>query len=210
MWIGWAEASTPPQKTVELLLDFPKGWAHFSAEKETKLEDVWKIDGKVLKCLGKPSGYLRTKSVYENFELELEWKYPSNENGNSGILIHTNGPDKIWPISIQVQLHLPKVGEILPQKGAKTANPAPQVKDLKLAVNKWHKCRIRSEKGKITVFINGIKVNEVGGCEPQKGCIALQSQGSEIHFRNIKVTKLLPDSNKGANNAKKEKKTGDR
>ena len=41
-------------------------------------------------------------------------------------------------------------------------------------------------------MINGIKLGEVTGCDPSKGAIALQSEGSEIHFRNLVVEELAP------------------
>jgi len=34
-------------------------------------------------------------------------------------------------------------------------------------------------------------LGEVNGCDPSTGAIALQSEGSEIHFRNL-VVEILP------------------
>jgi hypothetical protein len=92
----------------------------------------------VLRCTGSPTGYLRTRQAYKDFRVSFQWRYPENVNGNSGVLVHTTGPDKIWPRSIQVQLHAPKAGSVT-------------------------------------------------GCLPNSGHLALQSQGSEVHFRNIRV-----------------------
>ncbi|MCH8829184.1 MAG: DUF1080 domain-containing protein [Planctomycetes bacterium] len=195
----------------ENLLDPKKalsdGWKHKSAVKNSKLEDTWTIDNvnpavPVLICKkGKPAGYLRTNKNYENFELTLEWMY-HDANCNSGILIHTNGTDKIWPVSIQVQLHRPEAGSIFPQKGAKTTNRVLR-KNQKLALKKWHTIKIRSENGTIAVWINGKKVGEVNGCVPSKGHIALQSEGSEIHFRKIQVTEIKPPAKKKDEKKKK-------
>src|SRR5690606_2145746 len=105
--------------------DFNEKWIFYSAEKNGTLPDTWILEKNpasdpVLRCTGKPFGYLRTKKSYRDFDLSLEWKYPHDESGNSGVLVFTNEPDKIWIKSIQIQLHTPTVGSILPNNGAKT------------------------------------------------------------------------------------------
>ena len=186
-----------PSPAAESLLDpktFPKGWLHHTAQKNAPLAGTWKIDASdskapVLICVGKPAGYLRTVKIYENFELRLEWKYPRNPNGNSGVLIHTSGEDKIWPRSIQVQLHGPVAGSIFPSGGAQSDNKV-EAKGLSRGVNEWNTCVITSKNGTISVEINGRKAGTLTGCNPKKGCIALQSEGSEVHFRNMQIRVL--------------------
>lgn len=190
-------AETPEKPAISLLdpKTFPKGWVYFSADTSSKLSDTWQVDDKtdaklpVLICRGKPSGYLRTVEEYRNYELTLEWMYPDDPNCNSGILVHA-GKDKIWPASIQIQLHRPFAGSIFPLKGATTTNRV-TVKGLDLATGKWHTLRILSKEGSLTVWINDKKVGEVNGCQPQQGHIALQSEGSEIRFRRI-LLRVLP------------------
>jgi len=201
-----AEAEVPSEapEAVSLLKpkSFSQGWVHYSADTSSQLSDTWTIDDKtdakvpVLICTGKPAGYLRTSDAYENYELTLEWMYPDDPNCNSGVLVHA-GKDKIWPASIQVQLHRPFAGSIFPMKGAMTANRVER-KDLKPDVGKWHRCRIQSRDGVITVWINDKKVGEVTGCQPAKGYIALQSEGSEIRFRKISLRELKPVKKKPA------------
>ena len=182
-------------------LEFPNGWTYFSAEDGTHLEDVWNrhstsdddTEGVVI-CKGWPEGYIRTASKYSNFELTLEWKYPSDANGHSGILIHTGAKDRIWPDAIQVQLHGPETGQVFPNGTAKTDNTLLEQRDVSRAVNQWNQwnsCTITSREGKLTVVVNGTwKVGEVTGCSPASGSIALQSEGSEIHFRDLKIRPL--------------------
>ena len=186
-----------PKPAAQSLLDpktFPKGWVHYTAQKDARLADTWKIDASdskapVLICLGKPAGYLRTDKVYENFKFRMEWKYPRNPNGNSGVLIYTSGEDKIWPRSIQVQLHGPVAGSIFPSGGAQSDNKV-EVKGLSRGVNQWNTCVVTSKNGTISVEINGRKTGTLTGCNPRKGYIALQSEGSEVHFRNMQIRPL--------------------
>ena len=179
--------------------DFPKGWTFYSAEPDVKLGDVWRARAgdtssagdadDVLICTGKPFGYLKTESAFENFELSLEWSYPEDPNCNSGILMCTNGDDRIWPTSIQVQLHRPTAGSIFPIGDARVDKNV-HVKSSDLAVAQWHKCVIRCEGGRIAVSVNGADVGRVPGCTPRRGAIALQSEGAEIHFRRITLKRL--------------------
>lgn len=173
---------------------FPTGWKYFSAENGSKLQDVWQTvksaDGDdVLICRGKPFGYIRTQKLHRDFEFRIEWMYPKDANGNSGVLIHTGKEDKIWPNSIQVQLHGPTAGSIFPSGETKTDNKL-MVRDLSKPVGQWNTCVITSKAGTISVVINGKKSGEVSGCLPKSGSISLQSEGSEIHFRRVMLKPL--------------------
>jgi hypothetical protein len=39
-------------------------------------------------------------------------------------------------------------------------------------------------------MVNGVLVNHVSACSVTKGAVALQSEGAEIHFRNIRLAPL--------------------
>jgi hypothetical protein len=197
MELGWARAAEPPKlpEMSERLLSaatFKQGWTFFSPDKNGNAKHSWKLipgNEPVLKCIGKPIGYARTVKEYDDFELTLDWMYPDDRNGNSGVLIYTSGEDKIWPTAIQIQLHMPVAGTVIPTGNAKPVAVL-RKQDLKLPVGMWHTCRILSQDGKVTVFINQQRIGQVTGCEPRKGAIALQSENSEIHFRKIIVRPL--------------------
>jgi hypothetical protein len=46
---------------------------------------------------------------------------------------------------------------------------------------------------RVTLKVNGEVVNEGWGAEVRPGKIALQSEGGEIHFRNIRLIPLPSD-----------------
>jgi len=200
-WLALTSAQDPGAAPVRKFgtftpAQFLKGSRPFSPEGATKAKETWVAapdtpgktgDPKVLRCTGKPTGYLRTVQAYEDFQLSFQWRYPKDENGNSGVLLYTTGPDKIWPRAIQVQLHSPKAGSILTHAGAKTENMV-SVKDLVANPTIWNTCQVTCRKGTVTVSINGKKAGTVTGCMPRIGQIALQSEGSQVWFRNIKVT----------------------
>ncbi|HAH48971.1 MAG TPA: hypothetical protein DCM07_29850 [Planctomycetaceae bacterium] len=198
-------SSTPQLPGPEKLLNGGNFWDHWKyvseEEKEANRNLTWKVisGGKdqpsVLVCSGKPYGYIRTQKIYENFQFSLEWMYPNDPNANSGILLFTTEPDKVWPKAFQVQLHRPEAGYVFPTpgSGAKSANKLSPTMPLDLPLGKWHQCVLTCRSGNISVMINGVKLGEVTGCDPSKGAIALQSEGAEIHFRKLVVEVLAPE-----------------
>src|SRR5258708_12061083 len=64
-------------------------------------------DGEV-RLAGKPQGYFATKQRYKNYLLKFDWLYEKHRgkasDGNSGLLVHIEGPGKVWPKAVEVQL----------------------------------------------------------------------------------------------------------
>lgn len=188
-----------PYKPIDLLAEpLAKEWKLFAAEEGYKLEDLWRVHGKngspkLLVGGGNIKGYIRTQTVYKDYRLAFEFRFPMDENGNSGVLLHVDGKDKIWPDGIQVQLHRPKAGSVFPSGNRKT--PFTIGAQVPLAkVNVWNRCEILVRNEQVYVTLNGKNVGPLQECEPRAGYIALQSEGSEVHFRNLILTKLRPEA----------------
>ena len=90
-----------------------------------------------------------------------------------------------------MQLHGPTAGSIFPSGDAKTDNKL-MVRDLSRPLGQWNTCVITSKGGRVSVVINGKKAGEVTGSQPSRGSIALQSEGSEVHFRRVMLKVLKP------------------
>lgn len=167
-------------------------WKHFSSVDATQLSDVWKRkvhDDKSkteLICTGTPRGYLYTHQQYTEFDFSFEWRYDSDPNGNSGVLVFTQHDQRLWPTSIQIQLHQPEAGSVFPSGVAEADGPYKQ-EGLANAVGEWNQCQIVSRSGRVLVHINGDKAAEVKDCKPASGRIAIQSEGSEVHFRRLMI-----------------------
>lgn len=175
--------------------DWVSKWKHFSSQEGVALSAVWTVSvdestkDRVLVCAGDPKGFLFTCEQFGDFELQLEWKYDSDPNGNSGVLIYTKDDMRLWPTSIQVQLHQPKAGSIFPSGDAETDHTI-EVSGLSKEAGMWNTCRIVSRAGTLAVTVNEMKAGEVSGCKPGLGSIALQSEGSVVRFRRIRIRKL--------------------
>lgn len=176
--------------------DFPgETWVFYSGKKGARIEQTWTVDtrspdGPILICTGEPQGYLRTTATFSDFDFGLEWKYPTDENGNSGILLCTTGEDRIWPSAVQVQLHQPKTGSMYGSGGAVVEPEIETQNHFTRPLNHWNELVITSRSGRLTLTINGKRIGETQVQSSHIGSIGLQSEGSEIHFRRIWIRDL--------------------
>jgi hypothetical protein len=195
-------------ETVDLLTeDLTQHWKVFGSAPATPDIPVWKVvrEGEdnelILICCGEPKGFLYTTETFSEFELTLEWKYPKDADGNSGVLVYTQDEPRIWPTSMQVQLHQPKAGSVFPSGDAISDQTSEAEPDLARPVNTWNDGKIVSQGGRLRVEVNGRNAGDVSGAKPSTGSIALQSEGSVVHFRRIRLRKLpvvAPEKNDNA------------
>lgn len=201
-------ADTAP--ATDLLADGLAGWNFFVVEPDVKLQEVWTVDDGVLKCKGQPLGYLSTKQKFTNFKLTLEWRWAGGgEGGNSGVLLRIAGkPITFLPKCLECQLKAGSAGDVWGFYGFKLKGDPARAREVKgnqqlgdfsgvglIEANEkppgqWNRYDITLQGGRLTVLVNGKKVNEAHDCELLEGPIGLQSEGGEIHFRNLRLTEL--------------------
>jgi hypothetical protein len=176
------------------------GWAAFPAN----TMGIWSVKNGIIRCEGKPTGYLRSERDYSNYHLHIEWRWPG-EAANSGILLHTFGFDKIWPDSIECQLMNGNAGDLIliGQSLSVTkfdipiqcdnASPKRIPKQMDSSENvfgEWNSYDIFCKNDTIRIFVNGFLQNEVTKVNRTFGAICLQSEGSPIEFKNIYLEPL--------------------
>ncbi len=183
------------------------GWVNVNTA-----EDTWSVEGKELHCTGKPIGVMRTDKQYENFILELEWKHMT-AGGNSGVFVWSDGvpPEgRRLPKGVEVQiLELDWAiqhkqtdayvhGEIFGTGGLTTVPDNPRGSRSKSFEKRckgkgiWNKYTIVCVDGVSKLAVNGKFVNGISKASVKKGYICLESEGAEIHFRNIRIMELSP------------------
>jgi hypothetical protein len=54
----------------------------------------------------------------------------------------------------------------------------------------WNHYKVIAQDGVLKLHVNGKEVSGVSECNPRKGYLALESEGAECHFRNIKIKEL--------------------
>lgn len=156
-------------------------------------------DGEV-QVPGDPWGYFYTEKSYKNYVIRYSWTFPKDQpektTMNTGLLLHIQEPHKVWPKSVEPQGRYKDHGKIyFPgwEKGTAptdtTFDEAAQKKALK-ASHEWNTTEtiVRGD-GAISVSINGIPV-ATGKSALTSGPIGFQSEGSRIHFKDIKIKML--------------------
>ena len=159
------------------------------------------VDG-YIKVSGKPDGYFYTDKSYKNYILKFDWRYKRPDgleddkkfNGNSGCLIHITGAHKVWPTSLEVQGYNKTHGSFIPIGGKAVGLTGYKFdqKALDKARNKvgeWNTTEISVKNGEVVSKVNGTQVAS-GKIELKEGQIGFQSEGAELHYKNIKI-KLL-------------------
>lgn len=181
-------------------------WSFFidTSAKDIKPEQVFTVKNGLIHIKGKPFGYMYTKEKFDNFYLHVEWCYPI-EKSNSGIFLFVQDPPKeLWANAIECQLCANKAGDFIMLGGSemeefkvpegKIKPKFPLVKKFdesnEGSVGTWNTADIICENGRIIVYINGTLQN-IGTAKLNKsGYIGLQSEGSDILFRNVRLTRL--------------------
>jgi len=169
-------------------------------------------DGMIIST-GKPTGVMRTERMYENCIIELEWRH-MRPGGNAGLFLWGDGVASVgipFPRGIEVQIldhgynakgkneWYTTHGDIFPIHGA-TMTPAGKVaksgvrsfpaEELSKPSPEWNQYRVVANNGEVRLSVNGKEVTVGKDCWPRKGYVFLESEGSECHFRNVRIQEL--------------------
>jgi 3-keto-disaccharide hydrolase len=189
------------------------GWVNVNTD-----PDTWSVRDGILVCKGKPIGVMRSDKQYENFILHIEWMH-MEPGGNSGVFIWSDakpGEKNRLPNGVEVQMleldwvNLHKMrngdtppvayvhGELFGVNGVKTTPDNPRgersrsIENRCLGRGQWNTYDVVAVDGVIKLSVNGKVVNGITGSTQKKGYLCLESEGAEIHFRNIKIMELPP------------------
>jgi hypothetical protein len=167
-------------------------WFYVLNDKKLDATDVFRMKDGVLSITGASSGYLRTKKNYKNFTLSLEWRW-TKVLGNSGVLVHIQPKDTVWPVCYQVQQKADAAGDIICMNGlwAKECTDSVKFTVKKLQpsnekpLGEWNSMKIVSKNKTLKVWVNGVLQNNITGLTASKGFIGFQNEGKPIEFRNL-------------------------
>ena len=171
--------------------------------------ETWSFENGVLICSGKPIGELRTRRMFQNFIMEVEWRHMV-PGGNAGIFVWADditakGVPFHRGIEIQVlendygntRSHTTH-GDIFPIHGA-TMKPvngrggsrAFPTENRSKPSPQWNHYRIVANNGAISLAVNGKVVTQGEECWPRRGYICLESEGGVVQYRNVRL-QVLP------------------
>lgn len=174
------------------------GWTSYFTN-QVSLPALWSASNGVLCVVGKPFGYLRTENAYSNFHLHAEWRWPDNNpKDNSGVFVHMNRPEAVWPVAVECQLKTGSAGEMV-GLGNVDFN-APLINGRKRAkitlstehpMGEWNSYDIYCRSNTIETFVNGVRQKFVEQVSVSIGNVGLQLEGYAVEFRNLWLVPVL-------------------
>jgi hypothetical protein len=188
------------------------GWVNVNTA-----EDTWSVRDGVLVCSGRPIGVMRSEMQFQNFVLHIEWMH-IEPGGNSGVFVWSDAqpdPRTRLPNGVEVQMleldwvnlnkrngETPPIayvhGELFGVGGVQTVPDNPRGTRSKSIENRaegrgeWNTYDVVAVDGVIKLSVNGKFVNGISRSSQKKGYLCLESEGAEIHFRNIQIMELPP------------------
>lgn len=227
--VSHASAGDQPEKPAPLPKAFidgdGPGWTPLQEkdfENVNTDKDTWTWKGDLVHCTGKPIGVTRSKKVYTNFELVVQWRH-LKDAGNSGVFVWVQEeslkalkPNQL-PGGIEVQVldhgYTAKYEKSSKKKadwfttngdvfavGKSKMTPFPPIspdgsrsfprKNLSKGVGEWNHYYIRAINGEVRLWVNGEEVSGGTNINPRSGYLCLESEGSPIEFRNIRIREL--------------------
>jgi hypothetical protein len=179
------------------------GWVNVN-----NASDTFSARDGMLITTGIPIGVLRTQRQYENFILELEWMH-LKPKGNSGVFVWSDPLPAVgvpFTRAIEVQVldgtesrDYTSDGDIFSIWGATLTPDRPHPSGWQRCLpsekrsrpaGQWNHYRVECNDGVLKLAVNGKIVSGGSKCRPRKGYICLEAEGSECHFRNLRIKEL--------------------
>jgi hypothetical protein len=167
----------------------------------------------MLVSLGTPNGHVITDSPYQNYRLQVEYRF-AGAPGNCGVLVHASTPRalyKMFPKSIEVQMMHSnagdfwcivediKVHDMETRRGPKENWGITEGKERRIVnltdssekpLGEWNTMVIECVADRVKVWENGDLVNDGYEATATRGQIALQAEGAEVEFRKVELTPI--------------------
>ena len=184
--------------------------------------DTWTWKDGLLSCTGQPIGVMRTRQMFTNFELVVQWRH-LRPGGNSGVFVWVSEESlkdlkpNALPHGIEVQIldhgyteqyekrsgkkadFFTTHGDVFPV-GKSKMKPFPPTspngsrsfprKQLSKGASEWNHYYVRGINGEVRLWVNGEEVSGGDSCEPRTGYLCLESEGSPVEFKNIRLREL--------------------
>uniref|UniRef100_UPI00321666C6 3-keto-disaccharide hydrolase n=1 Tax=uncultured Draconibacterium sp. TaxID=1573823 RepID=UPI00321666C6 len=184
-----------------------------AADLNPDIEKSFIIRDSLLVSLGDPRGHLITDSVFQNYRLQVEYRFAGTP-GNCGVLVHASTPRalyKMFPKSLEVQMQHKDAGDfwcivedievpdMLKRRGPKEEWGITEGKKRRILnltdnsekpLGEWNRMVVECVADTIKVWVNNDLVNYGYNCTAVKGQIAVQAEGSEVEFRKIELTPI--------------------
>jgi hypothetical protein len=182
-------------------------------DEDSNVKSPFIVRNGLLVSLGEPNGHLITDEVYQDYRLEVQYRF-AGEPGNCGVLVYASTPRALYdmfPQSIEVQMMHEnagdfwcivediKVPDMVERRGPEEEWGITEGKNRRILnltdgsenpVGEWNTMIIEVLGNAVKVWVNGDLVNHGYDATADKGQIALQAEGAEVEFRKVQLTPI--------------------
>ena len=191
------DGSVSPTNRIELFdghnLD---GFTFVSRNTNAPVSETWWVTNNFIHCSGKTVGYFRTQETYRDYKLTVEWRFVkmAPKLDNTGVLVHIQPPDKVWPCCVQVQGKHERQGDLFLMAGAESKEHRGMDVNTPLLlhgdsaekpVGEWNSSVTMCSSDSVKAYINDRLMNEITQCTVTSGFIGIQSEGAEFEIRRM-------------------------
>jgi hypothetical protein len=166
----------------------------------------WVIDGDVVRCRPRRSGWLRTWRTFDDFILRLEYQLPPG--GNSGIYVRAPIEGRVSRLGFEIQLldDLAYIGEWSPAQytGSIYDGIAPEIR-VPAPPNQWNAVEILCDGDRVRTTLNSVQLYDARLDDTGKdtnshkrplatrrtvGFLGFQDHAAEVKFRRVRLREL--------------------
>ena len=162
---------------------------------------TWSVTNGMIHCNGSAIGYLRTLQSYSNYVVTVEWRFVkvTPKANNTGVLVHMQLPDKVWPMCIQNQGKSGRQGDLFLMAGAESKEHKGMDANTELPmrfptnehpVGEWDTNVTVCAGNDVKAIINGKLMNETTESTVLSGFVGIQSEGADFEIRKIYLEPL--------------------
>jgi hypothetical protein len=164
---------------------------------------TWSVTNGVIHCNGSAIGYFRTQKSFRDYVVTVEWRflYVTPKKNNTGVLVHMQLPDEVWPPCVQNQGKSGRQGDLFVMSGAECKEHLALGKDASTPVplrgtpneknvGEWNTNVTICAGNNIKAIINGKLLNEISECTVTNGFVGIQSEGADFEIRKMYLTPL--------------------
>ena len=202
----WLAAHQPisPTNRIELFNGTNFDGLTFCMRNDTDPMKTWSVTNGLIHCNGSAIGYFRTKQSYSNYVVTVEWRFitVTPKANNTGVLVHMQLPDTVWPPCIQNQGKSGRQGDLFVMSGAECKEHLALGKDANTPlpmrfpsnehpVGEWDTNVTVCAGNDVKAIINGKSLNKITECTVTNGFIGIQSEGADFEIRKIYLEPLL-------------------
>ena len=200
---GLAQTTTTATNHIELFNGTNLDGFTFCMKNDVDPTKTWSVENGVIHCNGSAIGYLRTKQSFTNYILAVEWRFTKVEpkKDNTGVLVHMQSPDKVWPVCVQNQGKSTRQGDLFVMAGAECKEHLALGKDANTPVaftgdsaekpvGEWNLNVTTCIDNRVLAAINGKVMNQITECTVSNGFVGIQSEGADFEIRRMALVPL--------------------